>query len=145
MNWSMPLKDHFKITHGNIAVTNYLVKNEELLIFVWTGSYHHLTIRSKNIIKNPFVLNRYKVPNLCWRKYSTNQYFLVDGRLLISHWRTYWMNKFAWIRALRDIGITGKRILPQQLIIHTFSLDASWGQIEKGFVYVYTFARNFNE
>ena len=49
MYWSMPSKDHFKITHSNITVTNHLVKNEELLLLVWKGSYHHLAIRSKNI------------------------------------------------------------------------------------------------
>ena len=31
MHWSMSLKDHFKITHFDITVTNYLVKNGELL------------------------------------------------------------------------------------------------------------------
>ena len=56
MYWSMSLKDHFKITHSNVTVTNHFVKNEGLLLLVWKGSYHHLTIRSKDIVKNPFVL-----------------------------------------------------------------------------------------
>ena len=62
MYWSMSLKDHFKITHSNITVTNHFVKNEGILLLVWKGSNHHLTIRSKDVMKNPFVLNRYQVP-----------------------------------------------------------------------------------
>ena len=62
MYWSMSLKDHFKITHSNITVTNHFVKNEGLLSLVGKGSNHHLTIRSKDVMKNPFVLNRYQVP-----------------------------------------------------------------------------------
>ena len=34
MYWSMSLKDHFKITHNNITVTNHFVKNEGLLLLV---------------------------------------------------------------------------------------------------------------
>ena len=56
MYWSMSLEDHFKITQSNITVTNHLVKNVELLLLVWKGSYHRLTFRSKDIVKNPFVL-----------------------------------------------------------------------------------------
>ena len=59
MYWSMSLKDHFKITHSNVTVTNHFVKNEGLLLLVWKGSYHHLTIRSEDIVKNPFVLYSY--------------------------------------------------------------------------------------
>ena len=62
MYWSMSLKDHFKITHSNITVTNHFVKDEGKLLLVWKGSNHHLTIRSKDVMKNPFVLNRYQVP-----------------------------------------------------------------------------------
>ena len=60
MYWSMSLKDHFKITHSNITVTNHFVKNEGLLLLVWKGSNHHLTIRSKDVMKNPFVLTGIK-------------------------------------------------------------------------------------
>ena len=35
MYWSMSLKDHFKITHSNITVTNHFVKNEGKLLLVW--------------------------------------------------------------------------------------------------------------
>ena len=54
MYWSMSLKNHLKMTPSNLTVTNHLVKNEELLLLVWTGSYRHLTIRSKDIMKNSF-------------------------------------------------------------------------------------------
>ena len=36
---------------------------------------------------------------------SADQYFQVDGTLLISDSTTSKMNKFTWIRALRDVGI----------------------------------------
>ena len=54
MYWSVSPKNHFKITPSNLTGTNHLVKNEESLLLVWTGSYHHLTIRSKDIMKNSF-------------------------------------------------------------------------------------------
>ena len=54
MYWSMSFKNRLKITPSNLTVTNHLVKNEELLLLVWKDSYHHLTIRSKDIMKNSF-------------------------------------------------------------------------------------------
>ena len=53
MYWSMPLKDHFKVTNSNKTVTNHLVKNKEILLYVCEGSYHHLTFRSKTSSKIP--------------------------------------------------------------------------------------------
>ena len=53
MYWSVSPKNHFKVIPSNLTGTNHLVKNEELLL-LWTGSYHHLTIRSKDIMKNSF-------------------------------------------------------------------------------------------
>ena len=54
MYWSMSLKNHLKMTTSNLTVTNHFVKKEELLLLVWTGSYHNLTIRSKDFMKNSF-------------------------------------------------------------------------------------------
>ena len=56
MYWSMSLKDHFKITHNNITVTNHFVKNEGLLLLVWKGLNHHFTIRSKDVMKKSLCL-----------------------------------------------------------------------------------------
>ena len=81
MYWSTSLKNHLKMTPSNLTVTNHLVKNEELLLLVWTGSYHHLTIRSKDIMKNSFSCIYFRTFK---RKCPSDQYFLVDGTLLIS-------------------------------------------------------------
>ena len=70
MYWSMPLSDHLKIKHSNITVTNHLVKDEELLLLVWKGPYHHLTIRSRDIMKNPFVLYKYLFSNILAQMFS---------------------------------------------------------------------------
>ena len=64
MYWSTSLKNPLKMTPSNLTVTNHLVKNEELLLLVWTGSYHHLTIRSKDIMKNSFSCIYFPTPQL---------------------------------------------------------------------------------
>ena len=81
MYWSVSPKNHFKVIPSNLTGTNHLVKNEELLL-LWTGSYHHLTIRSKDIMKNSFSCIYFRTFQ---RKCSSDQYFLVDGTLLISN------------------------------------------------------------
>ena len=96
-------------------------------------------------MSNSFVLNRYKVPNIL-AKCSTDQYFQVGERLLITDFTTYRMNKFAYIRALRDVGIT-----LDKLFFHTDkSFNKLFSRFHRGtdrasICLRLTFARNFNE
>ena len=75
MYWSMSLNNHLKITPSNLTGTNHLDKNEELLLLVWTGSYHHLTIRSKDKLKNEKLLFLYLFSNILAQMFLGSIFF----------------------------------------------------------------------